>query len=487
MRGQLGRALIAAAAMVALMADVAAQPALPAFQSRDWRGRPIDYVCNAAAGDSEGLRQALIRHELFRIGADTKAETRWYYGDRLRTARLRTQEATGAEIVDRIRQRLRADTDSVATSVLVYDVGVRRGQAMLCAWLITADGIAAAETVPVTTSARVKLGGFAQGARDALGVTRLTLARAPRPRARAAPAKAVPAAVPSAIAAGTDGLDAVSQLLLPPSLRRALVESRSERLLVLPAADFSTVPFAALPVDGRELVDFASIVILTGVDELVAPLGREIWSRRFSDPALSRLIVADPDSRKDAMQWDALPGAREEARLVASLSAGMAGAPLMGADATRAAVTRALHSDRLGFIYFATHGVADDLDPLVRSFLLLSGGRLHVKEIAGQRHEHHPLVVMSACQSGLGKTFEGGTFGLARGWLTAGASQVVTSLWDIGDETTKDLMADFVARMVNDRMRPELALRAAMLAARDQRKLPAAAWAGFAFLGFASE
>src|SRR5262245_30280786 len=98
MRGQLGRALIAAAATVALVAqDAAAQQAVPAFQSRDWRGRPIDYVCNAAAGDSEGLRQALIRHELFRIGADTKAETGWYYGDRLRTARLRTQEATGAE------------------------------------------------------------------------------------------------------------------------------------------------------------------------------------------------------------------------------------------------------------------------------------------------------------------------------------------------------------------------------------------------------
>jgi CHAT domain-containing protein len=358
---------------------------------------------------------------------------------------------------------------------------------MLCAWLITADGIVAAETVPVTASAKVKLGGFAHSARNALGVTRVTLARAPRPRGRAGTSTAVPAAVPAATAVEPDSLDTLSQLLLPTSLRRALVASRNERLLVLPAADFSTVPFAALPVDGRALVDLASIVILTGVDELVAPLQRDVWSRRFTDPALSRLIVADPDTSKDQMQWDALPGAREEARLVAALSDGMPGKPLLGADATRDAVTRALRSDRLGFIYFATHGVADDLDPLVRSFLLLSGGRLHVNEIAAQRQEHLPLVVMSACQSGLGKTFEGGTFGIARGWLSAGASQVVTSLWDIGDETTKDLMADFVARMVKDKVRPELALRAAMLAARDERKVPAAAWAGFAFLGFASE
>src|SRR5262249_43748540 len=132
-------------------------------------------------------------------------------------------------------------------------------------------------------------------------------------------------------------------------------------------------------------------------------------------------------------------------------------------------------------------GVADDLDPLVRSFLLLSGGRLHGNEIAPPPQEDFPRVVLSACQSGLGKTFEGGTFGPARGWLTPGPPPGGTSVWDIGDETTKDVMADFVARMVKDKVRPELALRAAMLAARDERKVPAAAWAGFAFLGFASE
>ena len=41
---------------------------------------------------------------------------------------------------------------------------------------------------------------------------------------------------------------------------------------------------------------------------------------------------------------------------------------------------------------------------------------------------NEPLVVMSACQTGLGKVFEGGTFGLARAWCHAGSSQIVTSL-----------------------------------------------------------
>lgn len=486
--GRFGTSLIISGFAILLLANVAAaQDGSPTFQSRDWRGRPIDYVCKASRGDAESLRQALIRQELFRIGSDTKAETGWYYGDRLRTARLKTRQVTAAQLVARMTQRLRADAGTLRTSVLIYDVGISRGQPMLCVWLVTSQGIAAAETVPVARSSRVQLGGFAENARNVLGVTRIALARAPKPRGLPPQTSSIPTEpqVPAATSAAS--LDAVSNLLLPASVRRALTESRTERLLVLPAADFSTVPFAALSVDGRALVDIASIVILTGIDELVSPLTRDIWSRRFSDAALARLVIGDPDSSGDELRWDPLPGARDEALSVTSLLAGMPGETLLGPDATIETVERALRRPNHGMIYFATHGIADASDPLARSFLLLSGGRLHVKEIAAQRHERLPLVVMSACQSGLGKAFEGGTFGLARGWLRAGAAQVVTSLWDIGDDWTKELMADFVARMVKDNRPPEVALRAAMLAARDQRNVPAAGWAGFAMLGFASE
>ncbi len=88
---------------------------------------------------------------------------------------------------------------------------------------------------------------------------------------------------------------------------------------------------------------------------------------------------------------------------------------------------------------------------------------------------------MSACQSGLGKVFEGGVFGLARAWLHAGARQVVLSLWSIDDAATARQMADFLA-LLKQGIPAEQALQAAMIAARAREQDPAL-WAGFTIYG----
>ncbi len=86
----------------------------------------------------------------------------------------------------------------------------------------------------------------------------------------------------------------------------------------------------------------------------------------------------------------------------------------------------------------ATHAVADAKNPLTRGFVVLSQQNLFAGELRTQQFrgwdEHQPLVVMSACQTALGRVFDGGTFGVARTWTNAGAGQVVASLWNVSDQ-----------------------------------------------------
>ncbi len=74
------------------------------------------------------------------------------------------------------------------------------------------------------------------------------------------------------------------------------------------------------------------------------------------------------------------------------------------------------------------------------------------------------LVVLSACQTALGKEIKGeGLVGLTRGFMYAGAERVVASLWQVDDLATAELMKRFYQGMLKDRLRPAEALRAAQI------------------------
>ena len=123
-------------------------------------------------------------------------------------------------------------------------------------------------------------------------------------------------------------------------------------------------------------------------------------------------------------------------------------------------------------VHFATHGLLNNIHPelsgIVLSLVNKEGdqqdGFLRMQDIYNLKLPAE-LVVLSACQTGLGKEIKGeGLIGLTRGFMYAGAPRVVASLWKVDDRATSELMKRFYQGMLGpERLRPAGALRQAQL------------------------
>lgn len=169
-----------------------------------------------------------------------------------------------------------------------------------------------------------------------------------------------------------------------------------------------------------------------------------------------------------------LPGAAREAELIGQLAAGPDRTirRFTGADATEAQL-ESLHSPR--WLHLATHGfflpdLATDArrSPMQRAGLALahakatlaawSDGRepdpahdgiLTAAEACGLDLAETELVVLSACDSGAGLASAGeGVLGLKRGFARAGARHLLLALWEVPDDSTPAIMADFYRALV---------------------------------------
>ncbi|MDP2363748.1 MAG: CHAT domain-containing protein, partial [Ignavibacteria bacterium] len=94
------------------------------------------------------------------------------------------------------------------------------------------------------------------------------------------------------------------------------------------------------------------------------------------------------------------------------------------------------------------------------------------------------LVVLSSCESGLGKLFRGeGMMALNRGFLYSGASNIIFSLWKIPDKHTSDLMVEFYKQMITGKSYSESLRQAKLKLIKDQRTSRPRSWAGFLLIG----
>lgn len=143
-------------------------------------------------------------------------------------------------------------------------------------------------------------------------------------------------------------------------------------------------------------------------------------------------------------------------------------------------------------LHFATHGFLDSTDPelsgLVLSLIDKQGksqrGFLRLSDIFNLNFPAE-LVVLSACETGLGEEVKGeGLVGLTRGLMYAGAARVVVSLWSVDDEATSKLMSEFYSQMLQQGKTPAAALRAAQLKMWQQEKWRNPySWSAFTLLG----
>ena len=169
--------------------------------------------------------------------------------------------------------------------------------------------------------------------------------------------------------------------------------------------------------------------------------------------------------------WGRLNGTRKEANAILNLVPNSQHLQAFDFDANYNWVTNKQLS-QYRFLHFATHGFADPINPelsgIVLSLIDKQGkpadkGYLRLGDIFNLNFAAD-LVVLSACETGLGKDVNGeGLVGLTRGLMYAGAERVAVSLWQVDDAGTAELMQEFYTQMLKQGKSPTVALRAAQL------------------------
>lgn len=323
-------------------------------------------------------------------------------------------------------------------------------------------------------------------------------------------------------------------------VRTLLGETR--RLFIAPDGQLGLVPFDALH-DGRRFLieDFEVTYLTSGIEllsrtearpssgsviiladpELDAPATPTGFPQAMKSALAWRMSVAPPPrGALDERYWEPLPGTRQEAWAIQRLYP--QARVFLGPDATK---DRLLDVSAPGILHVATHGFFREdtratpgsralavvgsfsnasstphpADPMLSSGLLLAsdgarasesrgatlrprGTPVTALELAGMDLWGTELVVLSACDTGLGLVEPGqGIHGLRRAFAIAGAETVVTSLWQVDDDTTRVLMESYYRHLRTGEGR-SAALRNAMLSLRETHAHPYY-WAPFISLG----
>lgn len=286
----------------------------------------------------------------------------------------------------------------------------------------------------------------------------------------------------------------LARMILAP----AIAEFGTKRMVVIADGALQYVPFAALPAPGsnqplilgHELISLPSASSLAiqrqtlanrkpapkGVaviaDPVFSPRDSRFSSRRSPTAAAddTRLIEHAGSGSSGPLNVRRLPFTRQEADRILAVAAGGSNLRAVDFRANRSIATSGELSN-YRYVHFATHGYLDTsragLSAIVLSMVDERGkpqdGFLRTHDIYNLNLPAE-LVVLSACETGLGKDVKGeGLDGLTRGFMYAGARRVVVSLWNVNDKATAGLMQHLYVGMLKNKKTPAAALRAAQI------------------------
>ena len=388
------------------------------------------------------------------------------------------EEQTGQKLID-FDEILKVSRDQNITLVEYSLVETPVADPLLYIWVVQPTGDLHFKQVPLDDSFE-GIADLVKENREAMGL---------RGRRGFAPA------VPFKTADSAAQLRKLHQLLIEP-IADLLPQDPEQRVAFIPQGDLFLVPFPALRdksgtylIEQHTILSAPSIQILDIAQRQAVSMNRNNRSR--SNKKI--LAVGNPTMPKtwntetaSFTQLSSLAGAEQEANVIADFFHSKA---LTGTQATEQAVKAQIENARI--VHLATHGLLEYGKPEESGVQDVPGaialapsqgedGLLTAAEIL-DLNLIADLVVLSACDTGLGSITGDGVIGLSRSLIAAGTPSVVVSLWSVEDDSTTDLMIEFYRQMQEGKDKAQ-ALRQAMLTTMKTHSSPRD-WAAFTLIG----
>jgi CHAT domain-containing protein len=282
----------------------------------------------------------------------------------------------------------------------------------------------------------------------------------------------------------------LDSLLIRPI--ESYLDPRKE-LCIVPDKALTTLPFASLvsASDGKFLVERFRLIFSASTNVFInASLTAAKKANRSTETVLS---VGNPSfSHQQFPNLPDLPAASDEARQIAAY---YNAEPMTDAAAKEDRIRVAMA--RADVVHFAAHYIINQDHPEFSALVLAqprttappsgSDGLLQASEIEQLNFPRTRLVVLSACQTGIERTYRGeGAISLARSFIAAGVPLAIASLWPIESEAAGDLMIRFHRYRKLDKLSTVDALRSAqleMLKLPDEKSHQPLNWASFQVFG----